>query len=134
MEMPRLITLKNGPKMKPTFSVSEMNRRLSKLRAHMSAQEIDAVVLTSIHNINYYGDFLYCSFGRSYALVITHGTSVLISTNIDGGQGYRRSLGDNLIYTDWRRDNYITAIKSVLPDTARRVGIECDHITHQSPI
>ncbi len=128
MEMPSLITLKNGPKMKPTFSVAEMNRRLSLLRTHMAAQDIDAVVLTSIHNINYYGDFLYCSFGRSYALVVTPATSVLISANIDGGQGYRRSLGDNLIYTDWKRDNYLAALKAVLPDTARRVGIECDHL------
>ena len=54
MHMPQLITLKNGPKVRPTFSVSEMNRRLSLLRAHMTEQAIDAVVLTSIHNVNYY--------------------------------------------------------------------------------
>jgi creatinase len=128
MEMPSLITLKNGPKVRPTFSTVEMNRRLSLLRAHMAEQSIDAIVLTSIHNINYYGDFLYCSFGRNYALVVTPDTSVLITTNIDGGQGYRRSLGDNLIYTDWKRDNYILAVKQVLPSKARNVGFEQDHI------
>jgi creatinase len=128
MDMPSLITLKNGPKVRPTFSAGEMNRRLSMLRSHMAEQSIEAIVLTSIHNINYYGDFLYCSFGRSYALIVTHDTSVLITTNIDGGQGYRRSLGDNLIYTDWKRDNYILAIKDGLPADARRVGFEQDHL------
>lgn len=128
MEMPSLITLKNGPKVRPTFSTAEMNRRLSLLRMHMAEQSIDAIVLTSIHNINYYGDFLYCSFGRSYALVVTPDTSVLITTNIDGGQGYRRSLGENLIYTDWKRDNYILAVKQVLPTKARNVGFEQDQI------
>ena len=129
MHMPQLITLKNGPKVRPTFSVSEMNRRLSLLRAHMTEQAIDAVVLTSIHNVNYYGDFLYCSFGRSYALVVTPDTSVLVTANIDGGQGYRRAHGDNLVYTDWKRDSYVAAVKQVLPKTARRIGFEQDHLS-----
>lgn len=128
MEMPSLITLKNGPKVRPTFSTAEMNRRLSLLRTHMAEQSIDAIVLTSIHNINYYGDFLYCSVGRSYALVVTPDTSVLITTNIDGGQGYHRSLGENLLYTDWKRDNYILAVKQVLPFKVRNVGFEQDQI------
>ncbi|MGK3170611.1 aminopeptidase P family N-terminal domain-containing protein, partial [Klebsiella pneumoniae] len=34
-----------------------MQRRLSGLRAIMEADSIDAVILTSVHNINYYGDF-----------------------------------------------------------------------------
>jgi creatinase len=129
MEMPNLIALKNGPKVRPTFSAVEMNRRLSLLRLYMAEQLLDAIVLTSIHNINYYGDFLYCSFGRSYALLVTYDTSILITTNIDGGQGYRRSLGDNLIYTDWKRDNYIRAIQQGLPSKAQRIGFEQDHIT-----
>lgn len=128
MDMPSLITLNNGPKVRPTFSAPEVNRRLGLLRAHMAEQSLEAVVLTSIHNINYYGDFLYCSFGRSYALVVTQDTSVLITTNIDGGQGYRRCYGENLIYTDWQRDNYVVAVKEALPGKARRVGFEQDHL------
>lgn len=65
MSMPSLINLPNGPKMRATFSVAEMNRRLAMLRVQMQALQLDAVVLTSIHNVNYFGDFLYCSFGRS---------------------------------------------------------------------
>ncbi len=121
MNMPSLITLPNGPKMRATFSVTELNRRLAMLRAQLQALELDAVVLTSIHNVNYFGDFLYCSFGRSYALVVTQDRSTLITTNIDGGQGYRRSLGDNLIYTDWQRDNYFRAVREAVPQGARRV-------------
>ncbi|WP_285186195.1 aminopeptidase P family N-terminal domain-containing protein, partial [Klebsiella pneumoniae] len=92
--------LANGQKVKGTFSSHEMQRRLSGLRATMEADSIDAVILTSIHNINYYGDFLYCSFGRQYALVVTPSQSFLITTNIDGGQGWRRSYGANIVYTD----------------------------------
>ena len=33
---------------------------------------IDAVLFTSYHNINFYSDFLYCSFGRFYGLAVTH--------------------------------------------------------------
>ncbi|WP_372965928.1 M24 family metallopeptidase [Marinobacter sp.] len=129
MSMPSLITLPNGPKMRPTFTLTEMNRRLSQLRATMQQQGIDAVVLTSIHNINYFGDFLYCSFGRSYALVITENDSTLITTNIDGGQGYRRSIGNNLVYTDWQRDNYFAAVREAVPQSARRIGLEFDHVS-----
>ncbi|TXR41418.1 M24 family metallopeptidase [Ectopseudomonas mendocina] len=129
MSMPSLITLPNGPKMRATFSVTELNRRLVMLRAQMQVQQLDAVVLTSIHNVNYFGDFLYCSFGRSYALVVTQDRSTLITTNIDGGQGYRRSLGDNLIYTDWQRDNYFRAVRETVPQGARRVGLEFDHVS-----
>jgi len=129
MSMPSLINLPNGPKMRATFSVAEMNRRLAMLRVQMQALQLDAVVLTSIHNVNYFGDFLYCSFGRSYALVVTQDRSTLITTNIDGGQGYRRSLGDNLIYTDWQRDNYCRAGREAVPQGARRVGLEFDHVS-----
>ncbi|SEJ58906.1 creatinase [Pseudomonas linyingensis] len=129
MSMPSLINLPNGPKMRATFSVAEMNRRLAMLRVQMQALQLDTVVLTSIHNVNYFGDFLYCSFGRSYALVVTQDRSTLITTNIDGGQGYRRSLGDNLIYTDWQRDNYFRAVREAVPQGARRVGLEFDHVS-----
>jgi creatinase len=128
MQLPQVIQIPHGPKVRPTFSAAEMNQRLGRLRAHMAEQSIDAVVLTSIHNVNYYSDFLYCSFGRSYALVVTPETSVLVTANIDGGQGHRRALGENLVYTDWKRDNYIVAVRQALPAKARRIGIEHDHV------
>jgi creatinase len=129
MSMPDIIELANGQKVKGTFSSHEMQRRLSGLRATMEADSIDAVILTSIHNINYYGDFLYCSFGRQYALVVTPSQSFLITTNIDGGQGWRRSYGANIVYTDWQRDNYYRAVRKVVPDNSRRIALEGDHVT-----
>ena len=129
MSMPNYITLQNGPKTRSTFSVKEMSRRLQLLRQHMTNTSLDAIVLSSIHNINYFGDFLFCEFGRSYALVVTHDSSILITTNIDGGQGYRRSWGDNLVYTDWKRDNYFVALRKAIPLKSRRIGVEFDHLS-----
>jgi creatinase len=52
---------------------------------------------------------------------------VSITANIDGGEPWRRGFGDNIIYTDWERDNYLRAVKSLIPDHGK-VGIEFDHI------
>ena len=111
--MEEIRRLPNDSKAKPTFSAAEMARRLPALRAHMADQAIDAALLTSYHNINYYGDFLYCAFGRPYGLVVSQDGTTLISANIDGGQPWRRSVGDNLIYTDWQRDNYERAVQAL---------------------
>jgi hypothetical protein len=40
----------------------EMARRQDNLRRHMDGVQLDAVLLSSYHNINYFADFLYCSF------------------------------------------------------------------------
>lgn len=125
--MPDLKTIYNGEKAKPTFSKNEMDRRLTSLRKHMAKENIDAVLFTSIHNINYYSDFLYCSFGRPYGLVVTQDGSTSISANIDGGQPWRRTYGDNIVYTDWQRDNYFRAVKKLIPNKGK-VGVECDHL------
>ena len=125
--MEQLKTIRNGEKVKPTFSPSEMERRLAALRAHMAERQIDACLFTSNHNINYFSDFLYCAFGRTFGLVVTQEAHTTISANVDGGQPWRRSFGDNLVYTDWHRDNYFVAVKRLIPD-GWRVGIEFDHI------
>ena len=120
--------LHNGDKAPPPFSPAEYQRRLTGLRSIMTTQELDAVLLTSMHGIAYYSGFLYCSFGRPYGCVVTTDRCVTISANIDGGQPWRRSVSDNLIYTDWRRDNYWCAVASVI-DGGRRIGMEADHLT-----
>ena len=126
--MEQLKTIHNGERVRPTFSASEMNRRLGALRAHMAERQIDACLFTSIHNIHYFSDFLYCSFGRLYGLVVTQEGQTTISANIDGGQPWRRTFGDNVAYTDWHRDNYFVAVKQLIQDGGR-IGIEFDHIT-----
>jgi creatinase len=128
MDRPRSLTIENGGKAVPTFSQGEMSGRLRRLRAHMASADIDAVLFTSIQNINYFTDFVYCSFGRSYGLVVTQNRSTTISANIDGGQPWRQSFGDQLVYTDWHRDNYFAAVKELTP-RAQRVGVEFDHLS-----
>lgn len=118
----------NGARAHLPFSDAEYEQRLAGLRRIMAAQDLDAVLLTSMHGIAYYSGFLYCAFGRPYACVVTPDTSTTVSANIDAGQPFRRSWGENLVYTDWRRDNYWRAVASLLPET-RRIGIEGDHLT-----
>ena len=54
-----------------------------------------------------------------------------ISANIDASQPWRRSHCDNVIYTDWKRDNFLKAIVSIVgrDDPPKNIGIENDHIT-----
>lgn len=118
----------NGARVTPTFSAAEMERRLAAIRFHMAAAGIDAALFTSYHNINYHADFLYCSFGRRYGLVVTHDAATSISAGIDGGQPARRTFGANLTYTDWQKDNFFHAIRQ-LTGGVRRLGIEFDHVT-----
>ncbi len=128
IERPQIFVYQNGEKAPPPFSTAEYERRLTKLREIMAARDTPVVLLTSMHNIAYYTGFLYCSFGRPYGCVITEDTCTTISANIDGGQPWRRSIGDNVIYTDWKRDNFWQAVAE-LARGAKRIGIEADHVT-----
>jgi creatinase len=131
MQMPHLIEIKNGESAKGTFSAAEMTGRLTRLRRQMAQTGMDVALFTSYHSICYYSDFLFCSFGRSYALVVDQQRSVSISANIDGGQPWRRAFGqENLVYTDWQRDNFFRAVQKLVP-AGSRVGIEFDHMNLQ---
>ncbi|TAL89109.1 MAG: M24 family metallopeptidase [Rhodanobacter sp.] len=128
-ELERLKVLHNGEKVPLTFSDTELKRRITGLRSIMAAKQLDAVVLTSWHSIKYYSDFLFTYFGRFYAMVVTADDTVTISANIDAGMPWRRGYGENIVYTDWRRDNYIHAIQEALRQRkvkVRRLGVEED--------
>ena len=127
MVMNQLISIQNGRKQVPIFTAAAMENRLAELRVQMAAENIDAVIFTSIHNINYYNHFVYCSFGRPYGLVVTQDKLKSITANIDGGQPWRRGFGENVIFTDWEKDNYFRAIQQEITNSGR-VGIEYDHI------
>jgi len=128
IQRPEFFELQNGSKAQLPFSDAEYEGRLGKLRVLMSDSGVDAMLLTSMHNIAYYSGFLYCSFGRPYACVVTADRCVTVSANIDLGQPWRHCYGDNLIYTDWQRNNYWRAVSSICPQ-ASRIGIEGDHMT-----
>jgi len=121
-------TFNNGEKPPLQFSQTEYDSRLKGLRKIMSHEGLEAVVLTSMHCISYYTGFTYCSFGRPYACVVTHDRAFTISAGIDGGQPARRSATENIIYSDWKRDNFWRAVKSSLGN-AGALGIESDHLT-----
>lgn len=127
MDRPDFYRFHQGDKTLP-FDASEYDARLSRLRADMDAQGVDACVFTSMHNIAYYSGFLYCAFGRPYGLVVTPTESVTISAGIDAAQPWRRSHADNITYTDWQRNNYWRAVRSVT-GTGRTIGVEGDHLT-----
>ena len=131
MSLPSVITLHNGDKVQGTFSKEEMDNRVKQLRSYMFQNQLDAILFTSYHNINYYSDFLHCAFGRSYGLVVTERNHTTISANIDGGQPWRRSVEDNLVYTDWQQDNFFAAVKKLVKDGSI-VGIEYDHLSLQN--
>jgi creatinase len=128
LERPEQYRFHNGERATLTFAAEEYEDRLAGLRDIMELHSLDAIVLTSMHNVAYYSGFLYCSFGRPYACVVTATDCVTISAGIDAGQPWRRSVGDNITYTDWKRDNFWRAIASVT-GTGKSVGCEADHLT-----
>jgi creatinase len=127
-ELLHITQWQNGEKSWSPFSAQEMDRRQVAIRAYMASEDIDACVFTSYHNICYFSGFLYCYFGRKYALVIDGNSATTVTAAIDGGQPWRRSHGENLVYTDWRKDNYFRALQQLLPKV-RRLGIEFDQVS-----
>ncbi|MAQ38070.1 MAG: creatininase [Thioclava sp.] len=127
MDRPAFYRFHQGERILP-FAATEYDARLAGLRAAMNEAGIDACLFTSMHNIAYYSGFLYCAFGRPYALVVTASDSVTISAGIDAAQPWRRCHGENITYTDWARNNYWRAIASVT-GKHRVVGVESDHLT-----
>ena len=131
MERPDFFTLKNGEKAKLPFTDQEYQRRLINLRTTMIKNNLDMVILTSMHNIAYYTGFIYCSFGRPYGCIVTINKISTISANIDASQPWRRSNYDNVIFTDWKSDNFLKAITSIIgrDEPPKNIGIENDHVT-----
>lgn len=124
---PDYFTFHNGEKAPRPFPDSEYQHRLNSLQSHMRSTGIDVVVLSSMQNIAYYTGFLYCAFGRPYAAVVTPSGVTTLSANIDAGQPWRRCYGDNLVYTDWQRGNYWSALKKLV-GSVKSIAIETDHI------
>ncbi|MGH1454462.1 MAG: aminopeptidase P family protein [Paracoccaceae bacterium] len=127
---PDMYRFHNGEKAALPFAVAEYETRVAGLRKLMDDMGVGAAVLTSMHNVAYYSGFLYCAFGRPYAVVVTETECVTISAGIDAGQPWRRSWCDNITYTDWQRDNFWRAVASVAGED-QIIGYEGDHLTLQ---
>ena len=59
----------------------------------MEANEIDACVFTSYHNVHYFSDFLYCYFGRPYAFIVTANKAMSVSAGKDVLNTFGTCLG-----------------------------------------
>ncbi|HMO07537.1 MAG TPA: aminopeptidase P family protein [Paracoccaceae bacterium] len=127
-ERPASYRCHNGEKASLPFAPEEYAARLAGLRDLMELHGLDAVVLTSMHNVAYYSGFLYCSFGRPYACVVTPSDCVVIGAGIDAGQPWRRSHDDAITYTDWTRDNFWRVVAGITGE-GRAIGCEADHLT-----
>ncbi|MDF3414386.1 M24 family metallopeptidase [Sulfitobacter sp. M57] len=127
MNRPEFYRFHQGEKTLP-FAGQEYESRLSLLRADMREAGVEACVFTSMQNVAYYSGFLYCAFGRPYGLVVTLTDAVTLSAGIDAAQPWRRSHCDAITYTDWQRENYWRAVRSVT-GTGQVIGIEGDHLT-----
>ena len=127
MDRPQYYRFHQGQKQLP-FADTEYESRLKILRQTMQEIDVDDCVLTSMYNVSYYSGFLYCSFGRPYAQVVTATETVTVSAGIDAAQPWRRCFGDNITYTDWQKHNYWRAILSAT-GTGKNVGFEGDHIS-----
>ena len=78
----------------------------------MDKNNMDMVILTSIHNMAYYAG-CYCSFGRPYGCVVTKNKISTISANIDASQPWRRSHCDNVII-QIGKETILRAIVSII--------------------
>ena len=125
---PEFYRFHNGQKAQLPFSQTEYQSRLAGLRRIMAEVGIEVAVFTSMQSIAYYSGFLYCAFGRPYALVVTDREDVTISAGIDAGQPWRWSHGDNITYTDWQRNNFWRAVCKVAGKKSV-IGYEGDHLT-----
>ena len=131
MYRPDYFNLKNGNISELPFSKKEYERRLGGLRKIMNQHDLEMVLLTSMHGVAYYSGFLYTSFGRPYGCVVTHEKCITVSANIDAGEPWRRSIDENIIYTDWNRDNFLKALVAIVGKKSppKKLGIENDHMT-----
>ena len=131
MIQPQTLEIRNGEKIPAIYSKEEMDNRLQAIRSLMEEQKLDGILFTSFHIINYFDHFLYTAFGQNYGLVVTMDRICSVTANIDGGQPWRRGAGENLIYTDWQRDNFFAAVQELLKGS-QRVGVEYDHLSLQN--
>ena len=90
---------------------------------------LDAVVLTSMHNVAYYSGFLYCSFGRPYACVVTKDRM--------HHRQRRDRRGPAVAAEPWRQHHlhrlearqFLARGGGGSSGRARRSGCEADHLT-----
>lgn len=119
------------------WSVEEMSRRLRNLHQIMDEKGLDAVILTSIHNVLYYTGFYCPPVGRLHSAVIPRRgePALIVSTIEDLRANFNCYYEDVRHFSDWDmspEDNNIRLYKAVFADNgirSGRVGIETDTVS-----
>lgn len=119
------------------WSVEEMSRRLRNLHQIMDEKGLDAVILTSIHNVLYYTGFYCPPVGRLHSAVIPRRgePALIVSTIEDLRANFNCYYEDVRHFSDWEmspEDNNIRLYKAVFADNgihAGRLGIETDTVS-----
>ena len=119
------------------WSVEEMSRRMRNLYRIMDEKGLDAVILTSIHNVLYYTGFYCPPVGRLHSAVIPRRgePALIVSTIEDLRANFNCYYEDVRHFSDWEmspEDNNIRLYKAVLSDNgikSGRIGIETDTVS-----
>lgn len=119
------------------WSVDEMQRRMRGLYKIMDEKQLDAVILTSIHNVLYYTGFYCPPVGRLHSAVIPRKgePALIVSTIEDLRANANCYYADVRLFSDWDmspQENNIRLYKEVLRDNAissGRLGIENDTVS-----
>lgn len=130
--VPHVFTQHNGEQQDLTFSPAEFERRLTNAREVMAAKGVDVLILTSMHNIKYFSDFVPSPFGRTFGIVITPEDSITVTPWVDGGMPWRTTHGENIVYSDWESKNFYRAVQDTLNERNIRpesIGVEFDGLT-----
>jgi len=119
------------------WTIAEMQRRLNNLHALMDEKSLDAVILTSIHNVLYYTGFFCPPYGRLHSAVIPRKgePALIVSTIEDLRPGYCCYYEDIRLFHDWEvspLDNNLRLYEEVLRDNGilrGRLGYEDDSVS-----
>ncbi len=109
------------------WTIGEMQRRLANLHVLMDEMSLDAVILTSIHNVLYYTGFFCPPFGRLHSAVIPRrGEPALIVSSIeDERPAHCCYFADIRSFHDWAMSplqNNVRLFDEVLSDNGIRSG------------
>lgn len=119
------------------WSVEEMSRRMRNLHQIMDEKGLDAVILTSIHNVLYYTGFYCPPVGRLHSAVIPRRgePALIVSTIEDLRANFNCYYEDVRHFSDWDmnpEDNNMRLYKAVFSDNgihSGRLGIETDTVS-----
>ena len=105
------------------FSKDEMARRLANARSVMGKNNIDAIVINSVHNTLYYSGFWMVPWGRYQGMVIPlEGEPAVIAPRIEFDRPHRMSVYDDVrIY--WDTKSSVDGIVKIIGDVLAECGI-----------